>query len=122
MKCFNHPDIDAVGLCKQCNKGLCVDCITDLGDGIACKNLHEDEVNEIIALVKRNAMVSQASPNNIWIMPAFYLFLGFIFVGLGLFRESNLFSFPMILGSGFIFFGIFIYIRYKSIYKTKKKV
>lgn len=27
MKCFNHPTLDAVGLCKVCSRGVCRDCI-----------------------------------------------------------------------------------------------
>lgn len=26
MKCFNHTDMDATATCKNCNKGLCVEC------------------------------------------------------------------------------------------------
>lgn len=26
MKCFNHPEVDAVATCKKCGKGLCHDC------------------------------------------------------------------------------------------------
>jgi uncharacterized Tic20 family protein len=26
MKCFNHPDIDAVATCQKCGKGLCREC------------------------------------------------------------------------------------------------
>ena len=43
MNCFNHPDVPAVGMCKACQKGLCMECAVDLGHGIACKN-HREEV------------------------------------------------------------------------------
>ena len=43
MNCFNHPNIPAVGICKYCQKGLCMECALDLGHGIACKN-HREEV------------------------------------------------------------------------------
>jgi hypothetical protein len=42
MNCFNHPDVPAVGICKACQKGLCMECAIDLGHGIACKNHRED--------------------------------------------------------------------------------
>jgi len=29
MKCFFHPDKDAIGACNQCGKGACVDCFTE---------------------------------------------------------------------------------------------
>jgi hypothetical protein len=43
MNCFNHPDVPAVGICKACQKGLCMECAIDLGHGIACRN-HREEV------------------------------------------------------------------------------
>lgn len=47
MKCFNHNEIDASGQCKHCYKGLCKKCVTDLGHGLACKGVHEAEVEKI---------------------------------------------------------------------------
>jgi len=38
--------VSAVGICKYCQKGLCVDCAVDLGHGIGCKH-HQAEVNEL---------------------------------------------------------------------------
>jgi hypothetical protein len=31
MKCFNHQGVDAVAICKNCNKALCHDCAADVG-------------------------------------------------------------------------------------------
>ncbi len=42
MNCFNHPGVPAVGICKACQKGLCMECAVDLKHGIACKNHQED--------------------------------------------------------------------------------
>ena len=36
MKCFNHPQLDALGVCKNCQKGICSGCLTDTGSGLAC--------------------------------------------------------------------------------------
>lgn len=38
MKCFNHPNVDAVAFCKKCLKGICRDCATEKADGVICKN------------------------------------------------------------------------------------
>ena len=37
MKCFYHPEQDAVGLCPECGKAACTDCMKDVGGGILCK-------------------------------------------------------------------------------------
>jgi hypothetical protein len=36
MKCINHHDVDAVGVCVKCGKGLCIDCKRELGGKIYC--------------------------------------------------------------------------------------
>ena len=49
MRCFNHAEVRAVGLCKSCAKGICHDCLTDLGDGLACKAKCEEKVTALMA-------------------------------------------------------------------------
>lgn len=36
MKCFYHPDRDGVGICQQCGKSACRDCIEDFGGSMFC--------------------------------------------------------------------------------------
>jgi hypothetical protein len=36
MKCYNHPDRDAVGQCSQCQKGVCSECAHDVGGATLC--------------------------------------------------------------------------------------
>ena len=54
MKCFYHNDMDAVGICKSCKKGLCIDCAVDLGKGLACKNYCEEDVKRLIDISQDN--------------------------------------------------------------------
>jgi hypothetical protein len=44
VKCFYHPDQDAVGLCMACLRGVCRACAADLQRGLACKDHCEQEV------------------------------------------------------------------------------
>ena len=57
MKCFYHPSADAVGLCKHCQRGLCPVCGAERDGGLACKDRHETEVDQITALIRRNVQV-----------------------------------------------------------------
>lgn len=52
MKCFNHPEVDAVGVCKYCYKGLCKECTRVVESGIYCS---EKCANEVAAIWKRIA-------------------------------------------------------------------
>lgn len=38
MKCYNHHDRDAFGICTVCGKGLCLECMTGEKDVITCKD------------------------------------------------------------------------------------
>jgi len=42
MKCYYHPQVDAVAVCKHCQKGLCPDCAVDVGGGMACKTSNDN--------------------------------------------------------------------------------
>lgn len=57
MNCYNHPDRPAVGTCKACGKGLCADCSSDLGHGLACRGVHELYVAGLTALIERNIKI-----------------------------------------------------------------
>ena len=52
MKCFDHSDQDAVGICKSCQKGLCKDCAVDLTNGIACRARCEAQVRALSQLIE----------------------------------------------------------------------
>ncbi|MBR1832745.1 MAG: hypothetical protein IJ784_09985 [Ruminiclostridium sp.] len=54
MKCYHHPDRDAVAYCSQCGRGLCAEC-SDAHNPIMCDNCAQlavqqlvDDYNEII--------------------------------------------------------------------------
>lgn len=38
MKCYNHHDRDAFGICKSCGKGLCLECLKEENGVILCKD------------------------------------------------------------------------------------
>ena len=57
MKCFYHPLVDAVGTCKHCSRGLCVDCAAEREGGLACRNKHEAIVDAVSTLIERNVRV-----------------------------------------------------------------
>jgi hypothetical protein len=52
VKCFYHPQVDAVAICKNCSKGICMDCISDVGNGVACKGKCEAEVQAVNQMIQ----------------------------------------------------------------------
>ena len=54
MNCYNHQNTPAVAICKNCSKGLCPECLTEVKNGIACTATCVDEVIAINALINNN--------------------------------------------------------------------
>jgi hypothetical protein len=114
MKCFNHPEIDAIGICKNCNKGLCRDCLTELENGIACTATCVDEVKQINTLINRNKQsfnfASGAHMRNAFMFGA----MGIVFIVFGLITEG-LTGFLSVMGLLFLLGAIFSFISAKKI-------
>ena len=85
MNCFYHNHVQAVGICKSCNKGVCAVCAVDVGNGIACKNLCEKEVEALNKIFKNSSMSYKASGKSYKYNALIYGFLGFTFTSLGIF-------------------------------------
>lgn len=39
MRCYYHHDVDAVGICKACSKGICPECSADVDNARMQSNL-----------------------------------------------------------------------------------
>src|SRR5262245_51652117 len=52
MNCFYHRSSPAVGICKNCQRGLCSECAVEVPDGLACKERCERQVLLLGHLVK----------------------------------------------------------------------
>jgi hypothetical protein len=81
MRCFYHPDAEAVGICKSCQKGLCAESAVDFGDGLACQGCEERVRALNASLGTADAMAASWSA---------FMGMGMLFVG-GLFAAFGLF-------------------------------
>jgi len=61
MKCFYHQAVDAVGICKNCQRGVCAGCAAERDGGLACRNRCEKQVDQVIMLIRRNIQVGVKS-------------------------------------------------------------
>ena len=64
MNCYNHQTVPAVAICKNCNKGLCPQCLTEVENGIACTSTCVEEVKTINALISRNKNLTKRATGN----------------------------------------------------------
>jgi hypothetical protein len=100
MRCFYHNDRDAVGTCRLCSKGLCVECAADLGVALGCKGRHEG--------LARGIVVSQAKVIRMYsVMPVFVVGMGALFIAWGLLSRP-LSVFTLMLGVGFAALGLLL--------------
>ena len=97
MNCFNHQQVSAIGICKFCQKGLCMECAIDLGHGIACKN-HREEV-EMLNTIQAYSKRAVQNTGRLYTQTSMvFLFLGIVAILGGIFMGTY--------GSVLIFLGI----------------
>lgn len=106
MRCFNHPSIEAIGSCKACHKGLCMECAADLGHGLACKGAHESDVELLNSIISRSARIYSVTPKSRYIAPMFYAFMGLLLVGYSFAIRDRDLGLLFWMGAGFIAFSI----------------
>ena len=84
MKCYYHPDEQAIALCKYCQRGLCTECAAQAGDSLACKGLHEEQVRAMEALMQKNILQSKRVGSDYLRNTIFYGVVGLLFTVFGL--------------------------------------
>ena len=116
MKCFNHHDRDAFGICKACGKALCLECMDANSKEVVCANdidcQKRNSVN--IDLIKNTVVYySPKSIAKMCLSGIAFLVLGFILLLLYL---TKLLSAPG------LFVGVFFMIIGCSIIKRSKEL
>jgi hypothetical protein len=84
MKCYSHPNTDAVAICKNCSKGLCRECLVELENGIACKGACEKEVKDINEIMARGKTAYQKTAQAYKRNAIIYTLMGSIFALAGI--------------------------------------
>jgi len=108
MKCFNHHDQEAVGVCKSCLKGICANCATDIGGGITCSEECKIVAKDNIRLVKNSVDAQKDFKNGAaYLGPVFFIVMGLFFIGFSLYKKG-FGEFGFIFGGIFTVFGILL--------------
>ncbi|MGN6152761.1 MAG: hypothetical protein ACTHOH_12265 [Lysobacteraceae bacterium] len=112
MKCFRHQDLDAVGICRGCGKGVCAaHCVQDLGTGLACSDACRSRVEGIEALNRKTAASYGTMARNVWIAPLFFGAMGGVFLFTGLRDWPDPLNFVSVLGGLFLLFALVTFLR-----------
>lgn len=116
MKCFYHPNVDAVAVCKSCGRALCHDCSADVSPGIACKGKCEEGVatlNKIIQYDKTQIASFYQVQAKIYKACTFFLiFSGITFFVVGIIPvlewKDPILGFAVVLGVTFFIFSYYM--------------
>ena len=106
MKCFYHQDVDAVGICKSCQKGVCMDCLVEVGHSIACRSTCEEHVGIVDAMVNKSIVTVSSQKKYSHFTPLFLIACGISILFL-FFSIDGKFGLPSLLGFVLIGFGVF---------------
>jgi len=108
MKCYVHPETDAVAVCKSCGRALCHECVIEVGRACACKGRCETDVNILNDLAVRGSSAYQKVSGIYTRSGVFILLLGLLFTGAGLLvmRSDEPNYFLLIMGPLFAVYGV----------------
>ncbi|UXA55051.1 hypothetical protein M0D45_10355 [Xanthomonas prunicola] len=119
MLCFNHENTQAIGLCKHCSKALCHSCANDLGFGLACRDLHEEEVISTTQAIVRSIRAQSIGGPGRYATAIFYIVLGVLFGGYEVLFRQNL-GFGAVLGGLFVAYGLYAAIAIRHAFRIKR--
>ena len=120
MKCYQHEDTESTGTCKHCCKAVCKLCAIDTGHGLACSERCEQEVQVLREIMNKSAQIygvgsnSKVPPTGVLM----YAMFGIMFLGWGTYNSisrDRLDLFALIMGTGFLAFGIYTYFRVRKL-------
>jgi hypothetical protein len=89
MKCFYHPSVDAVASCKSCCRGLCRECIAEVGLSCSCRDRCETDVATLNDLVQRGRTAYLKTSATYFRTGLFTLLLGVLFAIPGVVAVSS---------------------------------
>lgn len=107
MKCYHHPEADAIAICKHCCKAMCAACAKQSDWGFVCSQPCEEQVKTLQAMVERSRNMTPFAART-HLRSAIILFaMAAVFIGFGLAVRGPIrvymtaFGLIMLLSGGF---------------------
>lgn len=72
MKCYRHPNVDAVGVCYECGKGLCAACAISVRGRLYCQT----DVDALLAPERRDSGQDDKRPAAITLASILFVLYG----------------------------------------------
>lgn len=116
MQCINHHERSAIGSCKYCHKGLCVECAQDTGHGLACSD-HVEAVDAMHQLHENAARTYASSPRSVFLSNFFLLVMGLGLMIFGLVIGKRI-AWPLvIMGAGFSIYWLVLTLYNRRLFR-----
>ena len=112
MRCYNHHDKDAVGVCKACGRALCPACAVEVEKAVACRDRCESDVSTMLALNRNALQFAKGTKQARYLGPATLVVVGVMLMGMGLSYDGI----DLAVGAGAIVVAIglaFLVIQYR---------
>lgn len=118
MKCINHDDVEAIGICKNCFKAVCKQCIVpNQYDFIVCSANCLEEAAAAQIMTDKAKMAYGLKPGRLPVTSIFTLLSGFFFSLWGLLTilGGSLWGFFVLaLGAIFIVAGVLYWVNQRK--------
>ena len=119
MKCFSHPQSEAVGSCKHCFRGVCAQCARDSGVGLACSESCESQIKSTHALVERNKKLVAFAPKTHTRSALMLTMMAVAFIGFGIVSKIPFMSaFLIVFGAVMLCGAAFAFVNSRKIART----
>lgn len=100
MCCYLHRDVEAVGVCRSCLKGVCPTCATLMERGsLACSQECSTKIVDNEKWIEAIRSAKGQHRVNIWLTPAFLVGMGILFLAFGVYRDGFSFNFATTMGA-----------------------
>jgi hypothetical protein len=84
MNCYYHQTVPAVGICKNCYRGLCAECAVEVTNGLACRDRCVAEVETLNMVMERSKVqalrLGSIYRRNAWLVGL----MGIVFIVIGI--------------------------------------
>lgn len=123
MRCFNHPNVEAVATCKHCFKGICRECVIDSGSGLVCSRPCEDEIKSLNALKNRTKKMYSIAAKNQSRQAIWLVLTAAVFIASGLIIRADFQFMAFLIGMGVLMLlaSVFAFLNSRKIARLSDK-
>jgi len=121
MKCYNHPEREAVAVCRACGKAVCQECGLETGNGIACRQSCAGILAEKTEHYSRQVAHLKNLKRLNFLGSLFSIGMGLLFIYFSFMGYGVVYDLILLLGAGFTVYGMVVQLVNMIIFFTSKK-